>query len=117
MPYIKYFFIAILLVSAIAHMFKPRVTDGLIPNFLPKKVVHIIISALEVILAIGLLISYSNAISALGITLLMLVFLPVHLLDLMKTQPAIGSKKVAWVRFLLQFVMISMAYYMWGELS
>jgi uncharacterized membrane protein len=117
MPYIKYFFIVILLFSAVTHIFKPRVTDGLIPNFLPKKVIHYIISALELILAVGLLISYTDAISALGITLIMVVFLPVHLLDLLKAQPAIGSKKVAWVRFLLQFVLISMAYYMWGELS
>lgn len=117
MIYIKYFFLAVLLVSAVAHILKPKVTDGLIPNFLPKGFIHNAISALEAILAIGLLIPYTSAWAALGITLLMIVFLPVHLLDLMKTQPAIGSKKVAWIRFMLQFVLISMAYYMWGELS
>jgi hypothetical protein len=36
--------------------------------------------------------------AAVGIFLLMLIFLPIHIWDATKVKPAIGSKKIAFVR-------------------
>jgi uncharacterized membrane protein len=48
--------------------------------------------------------------AAVGIFLLMLIFLPIHIWDATKVKPAIGSKKIAFVRIPLQFLLMYFAY-------
>jgi uncharacterized membrane protein len=50
--------------------------------------------------------------SALAMLLLMVFFLPFHLLDVFKEKPAIGSKLLAYIRLPLQFVLIWWAWYL-----
>ena len=47
---------------------------------------------------------------ALGIMLLMLLFLPIHVWDVFTDNPAIGSSQAALIRLPIQFLFIAIAW-------
>jgi uncharacterized membrane protein len=47
----------------------------------------------------------------LGVVLLMIAFLPIHIADLFKDEPAIGSQTAAIIRVPIQFVLIYLAWF------
>lgn len=96
--------------AGIMHFVKPRFFKNFIPDFFPKKLVNYIIGFIEIILGLGLLFSQTENNAALGIFILLILFLPIHIWDLTKERPAIGSKKKAIFRILFQFVLISGIY-------
>lgn len=92
------------------HFKKPNFFNGFIPDFLPKIIVNYTFGVIEFILGIGLFFKLTLENSSLGIFLLLILFLPIHIWDLSKEKPAIGTKKVAVIRILLQFLLIYIAY-------
>ncbi|MDB0602013.1 hypothetical protein [Tenacibaculum maritimum] len=89
------------------HFYKPEFYNGFIPNFLPKLAVNYIFGAIEMLLGIGLFIKGYQRKSAYGIFLLMLLFMPLHIWDAFKENPAIGSKTAAYIRIAVQFLFIA----------
>jgi uncharacterized membrane protein len=96
--------------AGIMHFIKPKVFNRFIPNFLPKLAVNYIAGLLELIIGIGLLINQTTKQAALAMFVLMLIFLPIHIWDVFRDKPAIGSKKIAIVRVPLQFLLLYIAY-------
>ena len=96
--------------AGIMHLIKPDFFKHFIPNFLPKRTVNYIFGIIEIALGVGLFFSQSAKEAALGIFILMWFFLPIHLWDLTKERPAIGSKKLAIVRIPLQFLLLYLSY-------
>jgi uncharacterized membrane protein len=96
--------------AGIMHLIKPKIFKNFIPDFLPKITVNYVFGAIEFILGLGLFFSGTLKNAALGIFILMLIFLPVHIWDATKVRPAIGSKKIAFVRIPLQFLLLYCAY-------
>lgn len=92
------------------HFIKPTFFNGFIPNFLPKLTINYIFGGIELLLGIGLLFNATVKNAALGVFILMLLFLPIHLWDLSKKNPAIGSKKLALIRVPLQFLLMYVSY-------
>ena len=92
------------------HIIKPRIFKHFIPNFLPKLTVNYITGIIEFYLGIGLFFSSTVKNSAIGIFVLMFLFLPIHIWDVTKERPAIGSKKKAIIRIPLQFLLIYASY-------
>jgi uncharacterized membrane protein len=92
------------------HFKKPRFFNGFIPNFLPKLIVNYVFGALEFILGVGLFFNQTSKIAALGVFMLMTLFLPIHIWDVLKEKPAIGSKKLAIIRIPLQFLLMYLSY-------
>jgi uncharacterized membrane protein len=92
------------------HFKKPRFFNGFIPNFLPKLMVNYVFGALEFISGIGLFFSQTSKNAALSVFILMALFLPIHIWDLLKEKPAIGSKKLAIIRIPLQFLLMYLSY-------
>ncbi len=92
------------------HFKKPNFFNGFIPDFLPKLTVNYIFGFIEFILGIGLFFNQTVNNAALGIFILMILFLPIHVWDLTKEKPAIGSKKKAIIRILLQFILMYCTY-------
>ena len=92
------------------HFKKPKFFNGFIPNFLPKLTVNYVFGFIEFVLGIGLFLNQTTKNAALGTFVLMLLFLPVHIWDLTKKRPAIGSKKLAIIRIPLQFLLMYCAY-------
>ena len=96
--------------AGFVHFRKPKFFNGFIPDFLPKLAVNYVFGFIEFILGIGLFFNQTSKNSALGIFILMLLFLPIHIWDLTKKRPAIGSKKLAIIRVPLQFLLMYCAY-------
>ena len=81
------------------------------PKFLIFKLPIIYTSgAIEIVFGVLLLITRYTHVAASGILILMLLFLPIHIWDVITDTPAIGSHQAALLRLLMQFVLIALAY-------
>lgn len=64
----------------------------------------------EIVLGTGLFIAFTRRWAAWGALALMVVFLPLHIWDVLRDDPAIGSKMAAWVRLPIQLLFMA---WMW----
>ena len=95
----------------------PNGWDGLVKDFLdwmPKRLCNYAAGVVEIV--IGVMFFFPDTIrwggAAFG--LLMVVFLPLHILDLMRDRPLVGSKLIAVIRLILQFAMIYYGWWLWN---
>jgi uncharacterized membrane protein len=99
--------------AGIIHLIRPKFFKNFIPEFLPKLAINYIFGILEFILGFSIFFSAMTQNAAVGIFILMLVFLPIHIWDATKIRPAIGSKKIAFIRIPLQFLLMYCAYFIY----
>lgn len=99
--------------GGINHFLNPAMYVPFIPSFLPEALVNYGSGVLEIILGIGLFIPAYRQWAALGILLLMILFLPLHVWDVFAANPAIGSKSAAYIRLPFQFLFIAWAWWVW----
>ena len=107
---IKFVFVVFFAYAGIMHFVKPKFFNPFIPKPFPKKMSNYLIGIIEFGLGIGLLFSKYVEISAVGIFILLLLLLPIHIWDLTRKKPAIGSKKLAIIRISMQFLLMYFAY-------
>jgi uncharacterized membrane protein len=107
---ILYFFVFLLVAGSFGHLLKPEVSDGFIPAFLSKQIVHGLAFIVELSIGIGLLIPKFRHKASWAAFVLMCLFLPIHLFDLLQAKPIIGSHTVAGVRLAFQFVFIFLSW-------
>ena len=102
----------LMIVAGVIHLVKPNVYLPIIPSFIPFQLAVVYISGLvEIVIGVLLLLKKKYAkIGAVGFLLLMIVFLPIHILDALADQPAIGTHTVAYIRIVVQFVIIALAW-------
>jgi uncharacterized membrane protein len=105
-------FAIIMFVAGIFHFIKPQIYASFIPNWLPLIFVNYLIGTIEAGIAIGLMVPLWKRDAAISLCFLMIAFLPLHLIDVFRLHPAIGSSLVAWVRLPLQFLLIYWAWYL-----
>ena len=96
--------------AGIMHIIKPKFFKNFIPEFLPKLTINYIFGAIEFLLGFALFFTETVKNAAVGIFILMVIFLPIHIWDATKIRPAIGSKKIAFIRVPLQFLLMYCAY-------
>lgn len=101
--------------AGVMHFVKPKVFNRFIPDFLPKTAINYIAGALEIIIGMGLIIPKTTKNAALLMFALMVVFLPIHIWDVFREKPAIGSKKLALIRIPLQFLLLFIAYLIYSN--
>lgn len=99
------------LISGVGHFITPEMYFPLIPDFLPKTVVNILAGAAELLLGIGVFIPSFRKRALLGIGALMVAFLPIHIWDLLKENPFMGSKIAALARVAIQFALIYLPWF------
>ena len=99
--------------AGIMHIIKPDFFKHFIPDFLPKKLVNYVVGILEFSVGLGLFFLETIKLASLGIIILLIIFLPIHIWDVTKKRPAIGSKKVAIVRIPLQFLLLYGIYFVY----
>ncbi len=110
--YIKFFFFLLLTIAGAVHLFFPGKYVSFVPEFLPFIMPIIYVSGvIEIALGVLLIFKKTAPYAATGIFILMLIFLPLHVFDMFRDRPAIGSHTFAILRLLLQFVLIWLA---WG---
>lgn len=87
--------------------------EDFIPDFLPKNLVNYIVGIVEFFLGLGLFFSTTLKPAAIGIFILLTILLPIHIWDLTKATPAIGSKKLAIIRIPFQFLLMYGVYFVY----
>jgi len=108
---IRVIFAIFMIYAGVQHFVKPDFYIPFVPSFMPFTTAIIYSSGiLEILLGILLLIPKFAKLGALGIMLLMLVFLPIHVWDVFSDTPAIGSHTAALIRLPVQFLFIALAW-------
>ena len=93
--------------AGIQHFLKPAFFMPFVPEFLPLKTTIIYASGVaEILVGVLLLIKKYAKIGAIGILVLLFLFLPIHIWDVFAEVPAIGSQKAALIRLPIQFLLI-----------
>ncbi|WP_075341906.1 DoxX family protein [Tenacibaculum agarivorans] len=112
---LKFLMASLFILIGIHHFKKPKFYYPIIPDFFPKKMVTYISGIVELVLGIGLFITAYEKQAAFGIFILMLIFLPLHVWDITREKPAMGSKKNAYIRLLIQFGLIAWAWFIYSK--
>ncbi len=108
---LTYLFGTFMIFGGVNHFIKPEMYAPFIPDFLPSLAVNYLTGIVEIAVGVGVFIPRFRSMATLGILLMMLVFLPLHIFDVFKENPAIGSHQAALIRLPLQFVLIAWAWY------
>jgi uncharacterized membrane protein len=105
----------LMIAAAITHFWKTRLYLRIVPEFLPLRIPIIQLSGLlELVAGIGLCVPAYRSQAATLVFVMMIAFLPLHVWDVFRLRPAMGSKLLAWIRLPLQFVLIAWAWYVRG---
>jgi uncharacterized membrane protein len=100
-------FIAIIMIlGAVGHVVSPEIYSELIPSFIPEFIAHLFSIIAEAAIGLTLIIPKYRKYGGLGFMILMIIFLPIHVWDLFKEEPFIGTKTIALVRVVVQGVLI-----------
>lgn len=112
MNILRYLLAIFMIYGGVQHFVKPDFYAPFVPSFLPFTKFFILSSGVvEVLLGLMLVLKGKFAqYGALGVFLLMLVFLPIHIKDVLVENPAIGTHKMALIRLPFQFVFIGWAW-------
>lgn len=102
-----------MLAGAWGHFFKPEYFYKIVPDFLPKKEVVILSGIPELLIGFGILIPRTRALAGIAFTLLCLAFLPLHLWDLVRDDPAITPHSAAIIRVFVQFFLMWIGWLVW----
>lgn len=115
---IRFFFAAFMIYAGVQHLLKPDFYIPFVPSFLPFTMAIVYASGIiEILLGVFLLIPKFAKLGALGLLVLMLLFLPIHIWDVFSETPAIGSQKAAYIRLAVQLLFIAIAWKIRATLS
>ena len=97
--------------GALGHAFSPEMYTPMIPEFVSTTLAHTLSIILEAGIGVTLLLPKYRRIGGIGFMLLMIAFLPIHVWDVFRETPAIGSSPAPAIRLVIQFVLIYMGYW------
>lgn len=112
---LTFLFAAFMILGGVNHFLKPEMYFPFIPEVLPQKVIIYLSGVLEIALGVGACIPQLRSKATLGILVLMIVFLPLHIIDVFKENPAVGTHEAALIRLPLQFVLILWAWFIYRQ--
>jgi uncharacterized membrane protein len=112
---LTFMFGAFMIFGGVNHFLKPAMYAPFLPEFLPREAINIIVGVLEIMVGIAAFIPQYRSWGTWGILVLMLVFLPLHIIDVFRDNPAIGSHKAALIRVPFQFLFILWAWFIYRE--
>ena len=92
--------------GASGHVFTPEMYTELTPSFIPEFVANLLAAIAEAAVGLALITPQFRKYGGLAFMGLMIAFLPIHIWDMLKDAPFIGTKTVAMVRIAIQLLMI-----------
>ena len=108
---VRILFALFMIMGGVQHFLKPDFYSPFVPSFLPFPMTIIYLSGVvEIVLGLLLLFRKYAKIAAAGIFMLLILFLPIHVWDIITDIPAIGSHKAAWIRLPFQFLFLAIAW-------
>ena len=112
---LAYLFAVLLIISAIAHIVNPAFYEPLIPDFINSRFANILSFITELAAGILLIVPKYRPWGGLAFMVLMIAFLPIHIWDLTKEAPMVGSKNAAIVRIIVQIVLIYAGWWIYSS--
>ena len=100
------FLIVLMLGGAAGHVVTPEFYAGLVPSFIPLAFANWASFVVELAIGIMLIVPRSRKWGGLAFSGLMVAFLPLHVWDMTKDVPMVGSHVVAGVRIGIQLLLI-----------
>lgn len=101
---------ALMLVGAVGHVVNPDFYAPMVPDFIPVGLANVLATIAEAVIGGMLFLPKYRRWGGLGFLLLMLVFLPIHVWDFFKENPAVGAPPAPMIRLLVQFLLIYAGY-------
>ena len=108
---LTFLFGVFMIFGGVNHFLKPEMYFPFFPDFLPKENLNYLAGIVEIGLGIGAFLPKTRNLATLGILIAMLVFLPLHIWDVFRENPAIGSHKASLIRLPIQFLFITWAWF------
>ena len=109
---LTFLFGAGMILAGIMHFSKTNMYLRIVPGFFPFRVPIVLASGLlELVAGAGLFIPDFRQVAARLILIMMIGFLPLHIWDVFRDRPAMGSRKLALIRLPLQFLLIAWAWF------
>jgi len=108
---LTFLFGAFMIFGGVMHFVQPAGYRSFIPDFLPVDLLIYVSGIAEIIVGAGVFIPRYRSLATFGILILMVLFLPLHIVDVFKENPAIGSHQAAIIRLPVQFVFILWAWF------
>jgi len=112
---VPYLLAALLMLSAFAHVISPEAYAPLIPPFIPLMPANVLAAIAELAIGVALLLPQYRSIGGLGFFILMLIFLPIHIWDLVREASALGSRTASAIRLVIQFLLIYAGWWIWKK--
>ena len=112
---ITYILAVIMILGAAGHIFYPDSYTGMIPEFISDKLAHILAAISELAIGLALLIPKLRKYGGLGLMILMIIFMPLHIWDVVREDPFMGSATAAWIRFFVQAFFIAGGWWVWDR--
>ncbi len=106
-----YILATILIISALFHLIAPDLFAAIIPEFIPVVLANVLAAIAEFAIGMALFLPKYRRWGGLGFSLLMFGFLPLHIWDVFRETPAMGSQIGAIIRLLVQFWFIYMGWW------
>ncbi len=114
MPFSIIAFGVILIAAGAYHFVNPAFYNPIMPSWFPKELANTAGGIVAIIIGIGLLVPDWRTYALYAACGLMVVFMPLHIWDLMKPKPAVGPHWAAAVRLLIQVLLI---WWIWRQAS
>jgi uncharacterized membrane protein len=102
---------AFMVYGGVNHFLKPAMYSPFIPDFLPKELVNYLTGVVEIAVGLCVFVPKLRSVGTLGILILMVAFLPLHIIDVFKDSPAVGTHQAALIRLPFQFLFIAWAWF------
>ncbi|MTB51077.1 MauE/DoxX family redox-associated membrane protein [Lewinella sp. W8] len=99
-------FAGILIFAGIYHFVNPAFYDPIMPDWFPKRMANAAGGIAEIILGVLLFLPNFRKLALLGTLILMVMFLGIHVWDLLRPRPAIGTHTVAAIRLAVQMLLV-----------
>lgn len=105
-------FALLMLAGAVGHVVKPEFYAPMIPPPIPPAFANIAATIVEGAIGVLLLLPRTRALGFFAFCALMIAFLPLHVWDLVRDDPVVGSFGAAIVRLVIQFAIIGASAWM-----
>ncbi len=112
---LPYIFGIMMISGAIGHAVAPEVYAPLVPNFISLTLANVLSVIAEAAVGIALLVPKYRKIGALLFAALMIAFLPLHIWDMLKENPAIGPTPVPQIRVVVQLLLIYAGWWLYKK--
>lgn len=110
---IPYLIGIMMIAGAIGHIFSPEAYVPMVPSFIPFTVANVFATIAEATIGIMIFIPRYQKLGGLLFSCLMLIFLPLHIWDVFRPDPMMGSTLGAVIRLIVQIVFIYGGWRVW----